>query len=107
MRLLIAAFAALIFLGVLWGPAFAVALRYWRRGDAGAFRRLRLLYPAQLIAAVALAFAADLLGMRHPAALAAASTVGVGAAGAGALALRLSFSSHFNRVRADRTGKSS
>ncbi|MQA20640.1 hypothetical protein [Rugamonas rivuli] len=102
MRLLIAAFAALVFLGVLWGPAFAVALRYWRRGEARAFRQLRFLYPAQLIATVALAFTADLLGMRHPAALAAASTVCVSLAGAGFLALRLSFSSHINRVRADR-----
>ncbi|MCU6500973.1 hypothetical protein LPN04_24525 [Rugamonas sp. A1-17] len=91
MRLLIAAFAALVFLGVLWGPAFAVALRYWRRGDARAFRQLRFLYPAQLIATVSLAFAADLLGLRNPAALAAASTVCVSVAGAGALAILLQF----------------
>jgi len=31
MRLLLIAFATLVFLGVLWGPAFALALRYWRR----------------------------------------------------------------------------
>ena len=102
MRILIAVFAALVFLGVLWGPAFAIALRYWRRGDARAFRQLRFLYPAQLIATVSLAFAADLLGLRNPAALAAASTVCVSLAGAGALALLLSFSIRSNRVRADR-----
>ncbi|MBV6322379.1 hypothetical protein [Duganella violaceipulchra] len=105
MRLLIAAFAALLFLGVLWGPAFAVALRYWRRGDARAFRQLRWLYPAQLITTVSLAFAADLLGLRHPAALAAASTACVGLAGAGALALRLSLSLDLIRARADRAEK--
>lgn len=102
MRILIAAFAALVFLGVLWGPAFVVALRYWRRGDARAFRQLRFLYPAQLIATVSLAFAADLLGMRNPAALAVASTLCVSAAGAAALALLLSFSFRANRARADR-----
>ncbi|GJJ00406.1 hypothetical protein RugamoR64_09440 [Duganella rhizosphaerae] len=102
MRILIAVFAALLFLGVLWGPAFAIALRYWRRGDARAFRQLRFLYPAQLIATVSLAFAADLLGLRNPAALAAASTVCVSLAGAGALALLLSFSLRSNRAPADR-----
>ena len=91
MRILIAVFAALLFLGVLWGPAFAIALRSWRRGNARAFRQLRFLWPAQLIATVSLAFAADLLGLRNPAALAAASTVCVSLAGAGALALMLSF----------------
>ncbi|MYM88379.1 hypothetical protein GTP91_14495 [Rugamonas sp. FT82W] len=100
MRILIAAFAALLFLGVLWGPAFAVALRYWRRGDARAFRQLRFLYPAQLIATVSLAFAADALGLRNPAALAAASTVCVSLAGAGALAALLSLSFRSRRSRA-------
>jgi hypothetical protein len=103
MRILIVGFVALLFLGVLWGPAFAIARRYWRRGDARAFRQLRLLYPAQLIATVSLAFAADLLGLRHPAALAVASTVCVGLAGAGALAVFLSFSPYLNRARADRS----
>ncbi|CAN7295027.1 hypothetical protein [Duganella sp. Dugasp56] len=100
MRILLSAFAALVFLGVLWGPAFAVALKFWRRGDARAFRQLRFLCPAQLIATVSLAFAADLLGLRNPAALVAASTVCTSLLGAGALALWLSFSS---RARADRS----
>ncbi|NGZ86102.1 hypothetical protein [Duganella aceris] len=82
MRILLILVATLVFLGVLWGPAFMVALRYWRRGDAGAFRQLRYLYPAQLIVAVALAFTADLLGLRQPAALLAGSTVCAGACGA-------------------------
>jgi hypothetical protein len=100
MRILLSAFAALVFLGVLWGPAFAVALRFWRRGDARAFRQLRFLYPAQLIATVSLAFAADLLGLRNPAALVAASAVCTSLLGAGALAVLLSFSM---RARADRS----
>lgn len=92
MRILVAAFAALVFLFVLWGPAFAVALRSWRRGNPHAFRQLRFLYPAQLVAVVSLAFAADLLGLRNPAALAAASTVCASLIGAGVLAVYLSFS---------------
>ena len=43
--------------------------------------------PAQLLATVALAFTADLLGMRNPAALFAGAAVVVSVAGAGALAL--------------------
>ena len=92
MRVLIAALAALVFFGVLWGPAFAVALRHWRRGNGRAFSQLRFLYPAQLIATVSLAFGADLLGLRNPAALAAASTVCVSLIGAGVLTLFLWFS---------------
>lgn len=82
MRILLILVATLVFLGVLWGPAFMVALRYWRRGDAGAFGQLRYLYPAQLIVAVALAYTADLLGLRQPAALLAGTTICVGACGA-------------------------
>ena len=82
MRILLILVATLAFLGVLWGPAFAVALRYWKRGDATAFRQLRYLYPAQLILAVALAYTADLLGLRQPAALLAGATLCAGACGA-------------------------
>jgi hypothetical protein len=88
MRILLILVATLVFLGVLWGPAFMVALRYWRRGDAGAFGQLRYLYPAQLIVAVALAFTADLLGLRQPAALLAGATVCVGVCGALFISLR-------------------
>jgi hypothetical protein len=82
MRILLILVATLVFLGVLWGPAFMVALRYWKRGDAYAFRQLRYLYPAQLILAVALAYTADLLGLRQPAALLAGATICSGACGA-------------------------
>jgi hypothetical protein len=82
MRLLLIAFATLVFLGVLWGPAFALALRYWRRGDARAFGSLRYLCPAQLLATVALAFGADAFGYRQPAAVLAGITLCVGVCGA-------------------------
>jgi len=85
MRLLLIAIATLVFLGVLWGPAFALALRYYRRGDASLFRQLRYLYPAQLLVTVVLAFAADVFGFRQPAALLAGITLCVGACGAGLL----------------------
>ena len=87
MRLLLIAVAVLAFIGVLWGPVTYVAWRLWQRGDAVAFRQLRFMLPAQLMAAVALAFTADVLGMRNPPALFAASTIIVSAAGTGALAL--------------------
>ena len=87
MRLLLIAVAVLAFIGVLWGPVTYVAWRLWQRGDPVAFRQLRFMLPAQLMAAVALAFTADVLGMRNPPALLAASTVIVSAVGTGALAL--------------------
>jgi len=91
MRLALIAFAALLFFGVLWGPALWLAYRAWKRGDATAFRQLRYLLPAQLMAAVALAFAADLLGMRNPAALFVAATLIVSLCGAALLALLLRY----------------
>lgn len=81
MRLLLIAIAVLVFIGVLWGPVTYVAWRLWQRGDAVAFRQLRFMLPAQLMAAVALAFTADVLGMRNPPALFAASTIIVSAVG--------------------------
>lgn len=87
MRLLLIAIATLVFLGVLWGPAFALALRYWRRGDARAFGQLRYLYPPQLLITVGLAFGADVFGYRQPAALLAGITLAVGLCGAGLLFL--------------------
>ena len=91
MRLVLIAFATLVFIGVLWGPVLWVARRSWLRGYPYAFRQLRFVMPAQLMAAVGLAFAADLLGMRNPAALLAGATVVVGASGAAALALYYRF----------------
>ncbi|MBV7537872.1 hypothetical protein KW842_19050 [Duganella sp. sic0402] len=85
MRLLLIAVAALVFLGALWGPAFALALHYYKLGDASPLRQLRFLYPAQLLVTVVLAFAADVFGFRQPAALLAGITLCVGACGAGLL----------------------
>ena len=87
MRLVLIVLATLVFIVVQWGPVLYVARRQWLRGDPYSFRQLRFMMPAQLLATVALAFTADLLGMRNPAALFAGATVVVGAAGAAALAL--------------------
>jgi hypothetical protein len=87
MRILLIAFAVLVFLGVLWGPPLVVARKFWLRNNSYAFRQLRFVLPAQLMAAVVLAFTAEVLGLRQPAALMAGVTVAVGALGAGALAL--------------------
>ncbi|MET0265312.1 MAG: hypothetical protein ABW202_06845 [Duganella sp.] len=87
MRLLLIILATLVFIVVQWGPVLWVARRQWLRGDPGAWRQLRFLMPAQLLATVALAFGADVLGMRNPAALFAGAALVVSAAGAGGLAL--------------------
>lgn len=91
MRLLLIALATLVFIVVQWGPVLYVARQQWLHGDPSSVRQLRFLMPAQLLATVALAFTADLLGMRNPAALFAGATVVVSAAGAGALALYYRF----------------
>jgi len=87
MRLVLIILATLVFIVVQWGPVLYVARRQWLRGDPYSFRQLRFMMPAQLLATVSLAFTADLLGMRNPAALFAGATIVVSAAGAGALAL--------------------
>lgn len=87
MRLLLIVLATLVFIVVQWGPVLYVARRQWLRGDPYSFRQLRYVMPAQLLATVALAFTADLLGLRNPAALFAGAAIVVSATGAGALAL--------------------
>lgn len=87
MRLLLIVLATLVFSVVQWGPVLYVARRQWLRGDPYSLRQLRFIMPAQLLATVSLAFTADLLGMRNPAALFAGAAIVVSAAGAGALAL--------------------
>ena len=99
MRLLLILVAVLAFVGVLWGPVTYVAYRLWQRGDLIVFRQLRFMLPAQLMAAVAIAFTAEVLGMRNPPAILAASTVIVSAFGTGALALARYF---VRRKRGDR-----
>jgi uncharacterized membrane protein len=87
MRILLIVLAVLVFLGVLWGPPLVVARQFWLRNNPYAFRQLRFVLPAQLLVAVVLAFAAEVLGLRQPAAVMAGVTVAVGALGAAALAL--------------------
>ena len=91
MRLLLIILATLVFIIVQWGPVLYVARRQWLRGDPYSFRQLRFIMPAQLLATVSLAFAADLLCMRNPAALFAGAAIVVSAVGAGALALYYQF----------------
>jgi len=87
MRILLILVAVLAFLLALWGPPLVVARKFWLRENPWAFRHLRFVLPAQLIAAVALAFAAEFSGLRNPAAIMAGCTLLVGALGAGLLAL--------------------
>ncbi|WP_343730061.1 hypothetical protein [Duganella sp.] len=87
MRIILILVAVLAFLVALWGPPLMVARRYWLRENPWAFRNLRFVLPAQLIAAVTLAFAAEFSGLRNPAALMAGATILVGLLGAGLLAL--------------------
>jgi hypothetical protein len=91
MRILLILLAVVVFLGVLWGPALVVARQFWLRENPYAFRQLRFVLPAQLMVAVVLAFAAEVAGLRQPAAIMAGVTVAVGALGAGVLGLLASW----------------
>jgi len=71
---------------VLWGPSFWVARNLQRRGDWAALRALRLLWPAQLVLAAGLIFAADSAGLANPAGYSVAIIAGVSVAGAAAFA---------------------
>ncbi|NVM76137.1 hypothetical protein FHW83_001932 [Duganella sp. SG902] len=92
MRIILILVAVLAFLLALWGPPLMVARKYWLRENPWAFRNLRFVLPAQLIAAVTLAFAAEFSGLRNPAALMAGATLLVGLLGAGLLALLATWS---------------
>jgi hypothetical protein len=87
MRIILILVAVLAFLLALWGPPLVVARKFWLRENPWAFRNLRFVLPAQLVAAVVLAFAAEFSGLKNPAAIMAATTLLVGMLGAGLLAL--------------------
>jgi hypothetical protein len=87
MRIVLILVAVLAFLIALWGPPLMVARKFWLREIPWAFRNLRFVLPAQLVAAVVLAFAAEFSGLKNPAAIMAATTLLVGMLGAGLLAL--------------------
>jgi hypothetical protein len=92
LKILLLAILAAAFLFILWGPAFLVARRFRRSGDAAAFRWLRFIWPAQLIATLALVVLADAAGLGNPAGLLVAATLLVSIAGAAAFAvLRFAF----------------
>jgi hypothetical protein len=87
MRIILILVAVLAFLLALWGPPLMVARKFWLRENPWAFRNLRFVLPAQLVAAVVLAFAAEFSGLKNPAAIMAGTTLLVGLLGAGLLAL--------------------
>lgn len=68
----------------LWGPSFFVARRLQRQGDWAALRALRLLWPAQLVLAAGLIFAADAAGLANPAGYSIAIILAVSVTGAAA-----------------------
>lgn len=68
----------------LWGPSFLVARRLQRQGDWAALRALRLLWPAQLVLAAGLIFAADAAGVANPAGYSIAIIIAVSVTGAAA-----------------------
>lgn len=77
MKILFAACLAAAYLSILWGPAFLVARRY-----PLAWRALRFIWPAQLVATFALLFIADAIGLQNPAGLFVAATAASSVAGA-------------------------
>lgn len=86
MKVLFIAIVVAVFLCILWGPAFVVARKLQRKGDAAAFRWLRVIFPSQLLATGVLVFIADEIGLANPAVLLVGITCGVAAIGAFALA---------------------
>ncbi|MGV7206698.1 hypothetical protein ACLB1G_02460 [Oxalobacteraceae bacterium A2-2] len=85
MRIVLAAMVAVLYLCLLWGPALWLARRRWRRGDYRVLGRLRVLLPAQLVATVVLAVAADAAGLHNPAGIIAALSVAASLLGAASL----------------------
>lgn len=85
MNYLVLAVWAVIFLVILWIPAWTVA--FWLRGlrVPRPFFALRLVCPAQLLIAVGLIFLCAFMGLHNPAGYVLAITVGTGVAGAAAL----------------------
>lgn len=82
MKLLFAAVLAAAYLCILCGPSFFVARQLQRSGHPQAWRALRFICPAQLVATFSLLFAADAIGLQNPAGLFVAATVASSAAGA-------------------------
>lgn len=96
MKILLFAILAAVFFGILWGPAFVVARKLRRGGDGASFRWLRIVWPTQLIATLALVVLADAAGLGNPAGLMVAVTLGVSVSGAAILALfRFAFGARF------------
>jgi hypothetical protein len=87
MKVLFAIALAAAYLSILCGPAFLVAQKFRRLGNPSAFRALRFILPAQLVATFALLFMADATGLGSPAALFVALTLGSSVAGAAACQL--------------------
>jgi drug/metabolite transporter (DMT)-like permease len=81
-RLILSLLALAVLFCLLCGPVSYVALRLWRRGDAGAFRPLRGVWIAQVALACALVFAADGLGLPNPVGWMVAIVLAVGLGGA-------------------------
>ncbi|MFA9215990.1 MAG: hypothetical protein ACEQSK_02690 [Sphingomonadaceae bacterium] len=79
---------ALLYLGLLWGPALLVARRLQRERALPMLGWLRAILPGQLVLTVLLLVLADALGLRNPAGLLALVTVGVSALGALLMLLR-------------------
>ena len=73
---------AATYLFLLWGPAYYTARKYLRAGYPSAFRALRFILPAQVVATVSLSFAAEEFGLPNPAGLLVAFTLASSAAGA-------------------------
>ena len=82
MKVLFAIVMAATYLFILWGPAYYTARKYLRAGHPSAFRALRFMLPAQVVATVSLSFAADAVGWSNPAGWLVAFTLASSAVGA-------------------------
>lgn len=81
MNVLLPVSVALIALCILWLPTYSMALMLQGMGVPRPFAGLRIILPAQLLAAIGLAWLADVLGLRNPAGCALTILLAVSAAG--------------------------
>lgn len=86
-RLLLSCLAIAILFCLLCGPAWYMALRFWKRGDLAAFRPLRFVWIAQAVLVCGLIFVVDSMALANPVGAMVAVFVAVSLGGAGLFGL--------------------
>lgn len=82
-RLILSCLVIAILFCLLCGPAWLVALRFWKRGDLAAFQPLRMVWIAQAVLACGLIFVVDSMALRNPVGAMVIAFIAVSLGGAG------------------------